>query len=259
MGIFNMTPGGTGAKTKVVSIADASALPATAREGTIAVISSTAVKNVYVQREQPETAVSGDVWIAQGGGKLVYSVGKTVNVSFSLVSQYNGQEWSKVLVYQFVNGEWVNGVTYLLYFDDDCADLTGGWVCHGTYRGKSEKIANGYQLRCENGGHQRGSIQTANKIELKDIKTIHCKGTITEAYQIVKLGIQAKKQPTNTPTGALYDDEYTWYTNTKVVEAPARVGDFEIVLDVSQYSNGSYYVGVNSGSIAMITEIWAES
>lgn len=261
MSIFNVTPGGSGAKTRVVNVSDASALPATAREGTIAVVSSTRVKTVYVQEEQPETAAPGDLWIAQGSGKLLYSVGKTVNVSFTHVKQFDGQEWENVLVYQYVNGEWVNGLVYLLYFDDDCTDLTGGWLCFGTHSGKSEKIANGYQLTQSNGGNQRGSIQTENKIDLKGIKSIHCKGTITAAAQPVKLGIQSKKLPVNTPTGGGYDDEYTWYygtDKTKYAEAQAVVGDFEIVYDVSLYSSGSYFVGVGSGSNAVITEIWAE-
>lgn len=259
--IFNTGGNGSGAKTRVISIVDASALPATAREGTIVVISSTAVKTVYVQMKQPETAVPGDAWIAQGDGKLLYSVGKTVNISFAIVRQYNGQEWKNVEVYQLVNGKWVSGVVYLLYFDDDCTDLTGGWLCFGSYRGKSEKVANGYKLTQDNGGNQRGSIQTENKIDLKGIKSIHCKGTITAAAQPVKLGIQSKKLAKNTPTGGLYEDEHTWYYNddtTKYAEVPGKVGDFEIVYDVSLYSNDSYYVGVSSGSSAIITEIWAE-
>lgn len=256
--IFNTGGNGSGAKTRVISIVDASALPSTAREGTIVVISSTAVKTVYVQMKQPETAVPGDAWIAQGDGKLLYSVGKTVNISFAIVRQYNGQEWKNVEVYQLVNGKWVSGVVYLLYFDDDCTSLTGGWVRHGTYNGKSEKVSNGYQLTQENGGNQRGSIQTSNKIELNGIQTLRCKGTITAAAQVVKLGIQEKKQP-GVPTNYNdYSTEYTWYGNVKAAEAYARVGDFEIVLDVSQYNSGSYYVGVCSGSNAIITEIWAE-
>lgn len=110
-------------------------------------------------------------------------------------------------------------------------------------------------LTQDNGGNQRGSMQTTNKINLIGIQRIVCRGQITVYAQPVKLGIQTQSQPTL--QGGGYDDEHTWHRNTAVVSATAA-GRFEIALDVTAYNSGLYYVGVASGSNAVIEEIWAE-
>lgn len=259
MSIFNTAPAGADGKTRVFSVLDGSALPDYDREGTIAIVSPLSVKTVYVQLESPQTPATGDVWLAQGNGRLLYSAGKTVRVSVTVTRQFDGESWKTVHAYQRANGEWISGVVYLLEGNDDCVSLTGGWARHGTYGGRSEKVDGGYMLTEKNGGNQRGSIQTANKISLSGVKSIYCKGTITSAALPVRFGIQEQKQP-GVPTAYNdYSTEYTWYYSdkSKYAEAPAVIGDFEIVLDVSRYNDGSFYVGVNSGSTSMITEIWA--
>ena len=61
--IFNMVGGGKEKASKVISVANASALPSSADVGTIAIISSIAVNDVYVNVTAPATPETGDVWI----------------------------------------------------------------------------------------------------------------------------------------------------------------------------------------------------
>lgn len=251
-GCLNLT--GTESKVRVLAVTTAAGLPETARNGTIAMISPMAAEKVYVMRTVPENPNQGDVWMRQGSGLITYQTG-TVFVTVNETKQYDGAAWIKRDTYQYLNG-WQREVVYLLEAADTCSDVTGGWGDYKQNNGTCTKTDEGYRFTEDNAGNQRGYIQTLNKIELTAYSKICFQGEVTKYTQPVVGGLQTQKASDywgDNPSGY----ETPWYNNVKAASYAGGVGPFTIELDISNIS-GSYYVGLSSGSYALVSKIWME-
>lgn len=248
-GCFNLT--GTESKVRVLAVTTAAGLPETARNGTIALISPLAVEKVYVMRTAPENPYKGDVWMRQGSGLITYQTG-TVFVTVNETKQYDGAAWIKRDTYQYLNG-WQREAVYLLEAADTCSDVTGGWGNYKAYGGTCVKTDDGYLFTVENGGNQRGHMQTLNMIDLTEFSKICFQGEVTQYYLEVKCGIQNEKAA----DGPDLSDQPEWYGNVAYSAYTGGAGPFTIELDISNIT-GSYYVGLSSGSFALVSRIWME-
>lgn len=125
--IFNADGAGR-QRLKVIAAASKAALPATAKDGTIAVITTTAVGTVWAQADEPASHSAGDVWIKTGlsstapinlatkGSALLYPKN---------AAQYIGGQWVSVTLYTRSNSVWVIGLAYL-YNRDTFTSMSGG-------------------------------------------------------------------------------------------------------------------------------------
>lgn len=251
-GCFNLTS--SVQKVRVLAVSTAAQLPETAKAGTIALITSVPVGKVSVMRQAPEYPVRGDVWMRQGSGLITYQIG-TVFVTVNETKQYDGEKWVKVDAYQYLEG-WQREAVYLLENADVCADVTGGWQNYRQNRGTCTKTDEGYLFTQDNNGNQRGYIQTLSLVDLTNYSKIIFQGKVTNYVLGVMCGIQTKKANDYYGDNPV-NDETPWYQNVKEVYYTGGVGDFTVELDVSSI-NGSYYVGVSSGSDALISKIWME-
>ena len=106
----------TGGGISVSAYATESDLPSTAEDGTLAVISTTAVDNVYVQSEEPNEPQNGDLWILfSNEGYFLRAVGNVV-ISIQKALQYMDGGWSDVDMKMYKDSEWKDVKTDLYIF-----------------------------------------------------------------------------------------------------------------------------------------------
>ena len=253
--IFNMVGGGKEKASKVISVANASALPSSADVGTIAVISSIAVNDVYVNVTAPATPETGDVWITPDAAaeNWSYIIGNAV-IPFVTVQQYNGSAWVKVDTYQYDGSEWVAGSWYLL----DGSTEGVPWSTYYAYGGKAAKVSTGYKITGANGGNQPGAIQTSSKVNLTGYSKLCCRGkndNDMKANFPFELRIQSGKAYSS---GSSYDGIYVITNNSVAGTSVYGAGEFSVSIDISKYQS-SYYIGASSGhESTYIYEVWLE-
>lgn len=251
--------GGGGGKAKgspVIAVASASALPSSADVGTIAIISSIAVNDVYVNVTAPATPETGDVHIVpDASGMLKYQIGNA-QIGFSTVYQYSGAEWVKVSAYQQTESGWKSSSLYLYNKGDKCDAVTGGWNRYSSYSAvvnfNSDHI---YMDEGDNGYHQ-SAIQTANKILLSGFTKLKCECVNSggQVYNSFYLGIFSSR-------GSGYQQGNESWTPGTVVASKGEdtKGTLEITLDITQYAAASYYVGIKSSTVLQVNKIWLEA
>ena len=107
--------GSGGATLDITAYAAVGNLPASDKEGAVAVITATAVSDVYASADQPASPSSGDVWVWIGGKSLAPIA---LTDSFTLhpiaIYQYGGSGWVLKKSYVYTNSAWVE-VTLDLY------------------------------------------------------------------------------------------------------------------------------------------------
>ena len=101
---------GNGIELRVAAYSSSGSLPASAKVGDIAIITSTAIGKTNFIGTQPSDPVAGDVWIKGTSSSLVYVTVKS-NPLFviypMLAYQYNGSAWALKPIYVFVSTSWV--------------------------------------------------------------------------------------------------------------------------------------------------------
>ncbi|MEG0743126.1 MAG: hypothetical protein RR521_12915 [Clostridia bacterium] len=108
--------GGGSAGVQVLAAASEAALPASAKEGTLAVITVTAVGNVTLKPDPPSAPMAGDLWIRCGlQSELHVEVQKKPSLVVFPVSaaQYVGGAWVQAALFGRINGAWKSAATYL--------------------------------------------------------------------------------------------------------------------------------------------------
>lgn len=86
-----------------------SAFPASAKEGTIGIITSTAYPSIVISPIEPETPVSGMIWIKVGTvSAYPVSSGKKQMVIICPVNtyQWDGSAWTQKTAKSYINGAW---------------------------------------------------------------------------------------------------------------------------------------------------------
>lgn len=124
---------------RVMAYGDITALPASALENTIGIITSLNITDVYFQADEPD-AVLGRIWILTRPYALrefnaLKTADSLVVSPTSYVKQYDGSSWvyKDSRIYQ--SGSWKT-LELIVYKNGDVYALTGGWSSgfdHGTY------------------------------------------------------------------------------------------------------------------------------
>jgi hypothetical protein len=195
-------------------------------------------------------------------GMVWFNTGNSSNVEFNALKkgtldvcpigakQYVGGEFEKVTAMSYQGEAWVNWRRYLYNKGDLCEDITGGWsFVPVVYSGGSNPQPYGQGGTINfNEDHilltsvegKSTSIATNNKIDLTNVKTVHCLTPLiseTEAgashYGLRILSAREGK-------------------GIEVAAANYALGETEI--DVSNL-NGSYYIGYRYYSSANPTKI----
>lgn len=127
--------GGGSLLLTVNAYASEDAIPATAAENTVAVITATNITSWTFSPTEPESPAEGMVWAVVGlTGKLVFNALKKNGIVLYPVSarQYIGGAWADKPAKIFQDGAWVDwwieGTLYDRGTDDP--ELTGGWAAY---------------------------------------------------------------------------------------------------------------------------------
>lgn len=126
-GCFTMGARGK-TRVKALNIASADALPENVKDGTLAIISDTAVRNVWAQNEEPAEPEEGDVWLTCGAKSSAPIVKDYLTIYPTAAKQYQNGAWVGVSCYVRKNDEWI-ALEIILYRNGDlCVPVTGGWA-----------------------------------------------------------------------------------------------------------------------------------
>lgn len=169
--------GGASLNFKIIPYVSENALPATAAENTIAVITGTPITSYALSPSEPSTPAEGMVWIATGASSAVaFNLLKrnAVIVCPLSVKQYIDGVWANKVAKSYISGSWLSWMRYLYNEGDDCTAITGGWVAEAKNIGsdgggavKPTVTDNGNSVTIKQGSAARGGIyRTVNKIDL---------------------------------------------------------------------------------------------
>ena len=192
--ILNMAGGGgAGLNFSVKAYASELALPATAAENTIAVISDAAITDWVFAATEPTTRSDGT---ALSGGEVWLHNGLTSNAPANALkkngiwlyptscSQYVGGAWSPKTAKTYQSGAWVEWRTFLYTPGDTHDDLTGGF--HGVTRpyngtgGDPPTIVFGVNyMQITRKGN--GVAQTVDPVDLTNYNTLYIDGYVTNS------------------------------------------------------------------------------
>lgn len=123
--------GGSDLNFKVIAVASESALPSSAAENTIAVITTAPITSYVFSSTAPTSPAEGMVWFAvvtastvgfnaiKRNGLWVYPTG---------CQQYVSGAWVNKTAKTYKSGAWVGMETYLYNAGDQCVGITGGWT-----------------------------------------------------------------------------------------------------------------------------------
>lgn len=262
--ILNMIAGGgAGLNLSVKAYASAESLPASTREGTVAVITDIQIANYIFSDLEPASKSKGTVWINTSGGSIAYPVDKNGVLTLypAKCSVYDGSSWVLCDAHLYKYGKWSQFAarTYL-FFDngDQCVDVTGGWTKEGYTDGHSfgntAEITNG-QLRCATSSNYRSAILgTVKPVDLTAIDTLYFEiaDSLNCGYSIVGV----TKSPDNCQCNPVEPSE------AGVNAEPTKNGASIVELDVSTLK-GQYYIYVMSwkydhyDAYTYVAKIWA--
>lgn len=233
--IMNMVGGGgAGLNFTVKAYKSLDAVPASAAENTIAVITETAISEWSISSVEPDVQMPGMLWIYSGksGAVRFNALKKNAIVIFpGSVMQFVNGAWAYVDAHIFQNGQWIqfalawNGY----YFDngEQHNSITGGWTSDGyKYWGNTMKpgTLDATLGTRSDGANTASMIGTANPVDLTNVDTIYL--TVDTVYGTSQFRVMASKE-----VGA--DD----------LSIGLSVG--ELTVDVSSLT-GSYYLAVAS-------------
>lgn len=226
-----MGGGGSDLNFKVIAVASESALPTTAAENTIAVITTTPITSYVFSSTAPTSPTEGMVWLVTGtastvgfnaikkNGLWVYPTG---------CQQYVSGVWAAKQIMVYLNGSWTRTDTWLLKDGVINTEITGGFNF-----GNNAQFANGL-LKISYSGNQGGDYTSKSLIDLTNYSTLTARVKQTSRYATIygfKLGIDklASNIASMNPTvGAQVQDVTADYIDVKV--------------DISDIT-GAYYVG----------------
>lgn len=141
MGVISTFPAGGGAKLNLKAYASASDLPASEKEGAVAVITSTAIGDVYAAADAPTAPAAGDVWVWLGGSnRCEIDLGKNILLPPRAAYQYSGSAWTALDSYVYTASAWVQVTLYVYYYGSEI--LSAFSQTSGTFA----KLSGSYQF-----------------------------------------------------------------------------------------------------------------
>lgn len=195
--------GGGSLNFKVVAAASEAALPTTAKENTIAVITDAEITSWVFSSAAPETPEAGMVWIATGTDSTVGFNAVKKNglwVYPSGVQQYIGDEWVDKTAKTWQNGAWADWWDGEMYTPgNEQIAHTGGWIGQGRIFSSAASggaVAPTITRTAENligqNGNHSSVVRTANAIDMTPYTTLNYYGTMTSGGQWMKLFLDTK-------------------------------------------------------------------
>lgn len=251
--------GGCAATTNIITIASETELPANPKEGTIAIVTTTAIGKIYAQSIIPESPSVGDLWFAPSGVANVVYIAEKEAYAIKAIKQYNGTDWETVNAFQYSEGAWTTKV-YLLNGSDECELITAGWKAIAIRRADDwttsetqvptvTKIDGGIILTQTADGYASGAYHTAQKIDVSKYDVLRIQGSVDiKCYGQIRL----------VSAIGSYSE-----SNTVLVEELPESDAIDLTLDVSSL-DGDYYIlfdiatNGNSSTIFTLTKIWLD-
>ena len=241
--------GGSSLNFKVIAVSSELLLPATAKENTIAVITTAPITSYVFSSTAPTSPAEGMVWFATGTAS---TVGFNAIKKDSLwvyptgCQQYVSGAWIAKTTKTYRDGAWVTWSRYLYNAGDECVDITGGWI--GQALGINTTYNNPTQPNVSNANGKLtasllgttaaagGIVRPRQGIDLANVATIKLTATYTvdNAYTVSRLCVWSA-------IGAVWDANIVAQSNL-TQSAPAGSGDCNVLLDVSSLT-GPYWVG----------------
>ena len=185
--IFNLIGSGGGLRISVKAYASAEALPTSAAENAIAVITGTAISNVALSPEEPVTKSTGTVWITTSEGDVSIGVDKkeTIILHPDRCMQWDGNQWVACDGFVFQSGKWASFATAVFYLyrpGNTYESITGGWVTEGKQSASSgggtaqaPTITEGTDslvITQKGANYRAGIVYMQNGIDLTDYSTL---------------------------------------------------------------------------------------
>lgn len=169
---------GGGVALSVSAYSSADAMPATASDNDVAIISSIPVNNVTVSFEQPANAATGDVWLTigeDGTSMTMGGNGVTLPIGVNNAMQYDGTAWQSVDAYIWQNGAWVSiesAKVYLIRNGASNTALVDSWTTKKDAKGVVTWNEDNVYIGYNEGDGRYASIYTANTIDLTNYKKL---------------------------------------------------------------------------------------
>lgn len=273
-----MGGGGSNLNFKVISVASESALPSSAAENTIAVITTTAITSYVFASSAPTSPAEGMVWFATGtasavgfnaikrNGLWVYPTG---------CQQYVSGAWVSKTAKTYRDGAWVDWWDGYYYKDGNQEIVvTGGWSKYALNSGVNKVTFDAseihFDVQYQDGAGYGGSICTKNKIDVTNLSALIIKKScqlFPSAADITRAGFgllsTAKYVSPASAAGwvafAAISKTQTSGANRVYTETRLNVSSLTGKYYISLGNELSSAYGRDGGSEMWVTRIWGET
>ena len=216
----------------ITNYADAGSLPASSAEGAIAIIITNDIVTAYASAEEPDSPVTGDVWVWIGShSQAPVAFDEFITLHPIALYRYNGSTWVVKPGYVYTGGSWVELTLYVYNNGEEIFSTfsTYGTEPDVTYIMQSAFIE-GRAVYDVNAVYKW--LYTDDPIDLTNLSTIYIKSSGSGTYYSAWFGVD----------GARDGSAFT----SQVVLGTAETTRS---LDVSSLS-GEYYLGIKFGHTA---------
>lgn len=229
-----MGGGGSDLNFKVIAVASESALPSTAAENTIAVITTAPITSYVFATTAPTPPAEGMVWFATGSasavgfnaikrnGLWVYPTG---------CQQYVSGAWVRKTAKIYKNGAWTEWTTYLYNRGVINTDVTGGLTTVGYTINNVPLVAPAFEatrIVLAGAANVMFLTGTANAIDLSPYSQLKIEANVVSTYQSYH-AFTCRVTPTK-------DAEH----NAIASVGSATLGEQTLTLDVSSINQPVY-------------------
>lgn len=241
---------------KIISVSSADSLPASAEKNTIAVVMDGAAGHVYVQSNAPETAETGDVYIATGRQEKSITLEGNASIVLDISGAYvkDTDGWNYTDTYLYMDGEWQFLWSGQLYDQgNEYDDKTGGWMTraiaaasNSTVSAKAPTVTRGEESICAAVSSGGGVICTTETVNLTPYKSIVFEGTFTRGGTVAR-----------NFSVCVWSEFGSYYTsNLLAYQYMEKQKEERLELDVSSIE-GNGYIGLGlTNSEAIITRCY---
>lgn len=245
-----MGGGGSDLNFKVIAVASESALPSSAAENTIAVITTAPITSYVFSSTAPTSPAEGMVWFATGtastvgfnaikkNGLWVYPTG---------CQQYVSGAWVSKTAKTYKNGAWVDLTTYLYNRGIINTDVTGGLTTAGYTINSVPLVAPTFEASRIVLAGQAGKMfltGTANAIDLSPYSQLKIEADVVSTYQSYQ-AFTCRVTPTK-------DAE----NNAIASVGSATLGEQTLTLDVSSINQAVYLCLAGGGMTEYLSYIY---
>lgn len=220
--------GGTPLNFKVVG---GTTEPASPKENTIWVNTSTAITSWIFSASEPENPTEGMAWFTTGASSpTAFNALKKngIQVYPLSVKQYVSGAWVDLEGKSYQNGEWVDWCTYLFMGGNQYTQLTGGWKIDRN-GGINVTIGQTIDFEIIMASARDAAVFTNNKVDLTNFKTLEFVVNVTSVGN-VHVGITTNNSG-SVPT----------FTAKKTI---TTTGQHIATVDLKSIY-GEYYVGIH--------------